>query len=150
MAHIHWNKVTWYSKLLAVIVIIAALAWAFYLGRLYEQVVIGAAYAPVATGALTPVTENVMNDVTFSCDAGKTIRAQFMENNIGQGSVALKLSDGRDLLLPQTISADGARYAKPDESFVFWNKGRGAFIEEGAPYATSGQKMTFDGCTIQS
>jgi len=32
--------------------------------------------------------------------------------------------------LPQARSGSGARYANGDESFVFWNKGDTAFIEE--------------------
>jgi membrane-bound inhibitor of C-type lysozyme len=34
------------------------------------------------------------------------------------------------MTLSQVVSASGARYANADESFVFWNKGDGAFIEE--------------------
>ena len=44
--------------------------------------------------------------------------------------VALKLSDKQQITLPRAISASGARYANRDESFVFWNKGDTAFIEE--------------------
>jgi membrane-bound inhibitor of C-type lysozyme len=53
--------------------------------------------------------------------------------------VELTLSDGRTLALPQVMSASGARYANHDESFVFWNKGRTAFVEE------AGQQ-TYNGC----
>ena len=38
------------------------------------------------------------------------------------------------MTLPQAISASGARYANSDESFVFWNKGDTAFIQEGENY----------------
>jgi len=34
------------------------------------------------------------------------------------------------MTLKQTISADGARYVSADESFVFWNKGNGAIVQE--------------------
>ena len=64
----------------------------------------------------------------FYCLNQQTIKAIF---TIGtDNKVALSLSDGRDLSLPQVISASGARYANADESFVFWNKGDQAFIEE--------------------
>jgi len=33
---IEWNKVTWYSKLAAVIIYVGTFALAFYLGRMYE------------------------------------------------------------------------------------------------------------------
>jgi membrane-bound inhibitor of C-type lysozyme len=74
---------------------------------------------------------------TFACDGGKTIHAIF--NTGSQPTVQLKLSDGRQLVLPQAMSASGARYANRDESLVFWNKGRTAFIEE------AGQR-TYTGC----
>lgn len=77
----------------------------------------------------------------YTCKDDKTINANFYETPMrvvskpGQppvptGSVVLKLSDGRTLTLKQTISADGARYAGDDESFVFWSKGSGAFVLE--------------------
>ncbi len=36
MKKIQWNKVTWYSKLLAVVVFVATFFFAFYLGAQYE------------------------------------------------------------------------------------------------------------------
>jgi membrane-bound inhibitor of C-type lysozyme len=73
----------------------------------------------------------------FSCDGGKSIQSVFITG--AQPSVELTLSDGRKLALPQALSASGARYANHDESFVFWNKGRTAFVEE------AGQQ-TYSGC----
>jgi len=34
---IQWNKVTWYSKLIAVVLFIAVFFLGFYLGREYEE-----------------------------------------------------------------------------------------------------------------
>ena len=90
--------------------------------------------SPVATSsAPSPVAS-----VVFECDGDKSINATFytgepkpvMEGEMPQptGSVEVTLSDGMKMTLPQTISADGARYANADESMVFWNKGSGAFI----------------------
>jgi membrane-bound inhibitor of C-type lysozyme len=62
---------------------------------------------------------------TYHCSADKTINAEF-----GKEKVNLVLSDNRKIELPQALSASGARYANSDESFVFWNKGDTAFIEE--------------------
>ena len=64
-------------------------------------------------------------DVSYMCAEDKALVAIYRE-----GSVSLKLSDGRDLALPQVIAASGIRYANEDESFVFWSKGESAFIEE--------------------
>lgn len=76
----------------------------------------------------------------FACAGGKSIDATFV--NTGKGSVKLALSDGRSLTLPQAMSASGARYANKDESFVFWNKGNTAFVEEGG-------KTTYQDCATK-
>jgi membrane-bound inhibitor of C-type lysozyme len=79
-------------------------------------------------------TGRIINSVTFSCAGNKTIQALFFADK-----AELTLSDGRHRLLLQAISASGARYANTDESFVFWNKGNTAFIEEN-------HKTTFKDC----
>ena len=76
----------------------------------------------------------------FACDAGKTVNAVF--TNGTKSSVKLTLSDGRELSVPQARSGSGARYANSNESFVFWNKGNTAFIEENG-------KTTYSGCTTK-
>ena len=76
----------------------------------------------------------------FACAGGKSIDATFV--NGPSSSVRLVLSDGRKMSLPQAMSASGARYANKDESFVFWNKGNTAFIEEKG-------KTTYDGCATK-
>lgn len=88
--------------------------------------------------------------VSYSCDQGKTISAEYFKgtDKPGQnggppepgGAVKLELSDGRNLTLKQTISADGARYSDGDpasrlgqggaETFVFWSKGNTAVVLE--------------------
>ena len=88
---------------------------------------------PKNTGA-EKATSSIINSVTFSCAENKTIQALFFADK-----AELTLSDGRHMLLLQAISASGARYANTDESFVFWNKGYTAFIEES-------QKITFKDC----
>ncbi len=90
---------------------------------------------------------------TFSCDGDKSIDAAFYEGEIikvnsGEppiptGSVKLKLSDGRNLELPQTISASGVRYANSDESFIFWNKGDTALVLE------NNIEKDYTNCTIK-
>jgi membrane-bound inhibitor of C-type lysozyme len=67
---------------------------------------------------------------TFTCKDNKTIVATFHPGN--DTSVELALSDGRSKTVPRAISASGARYADPGDTFVFWNKGNTAFITEGA------------------
>lgn len=95
--------------------------------------------APTSLGA--PVAA-----ATYSCDAGKTINAQYFKGTdkpgqngqppVPGGAVMLDLSDGRNLTLKQTISADGTRYSDGDpqvqggETFVFWSKGNTALVLE--------------------
>ena len=76
----------------------------------------------------------------FACSGGKSIDATF--RNGAQSSVALVLSDGRSLTLPQARSGSGARYANRDESVVFWNKGNTAFLEEKGA-------TTYEGCATR-
>lgn len=89
-------------------------------------------------------------NLTYLCHGGKTIEASFYNGEVkpgeaGQppiptGSLKLLLSDGRNLDLAQTISADGTRYANNDESFIFWNKGNEALILE------NNQEKNYLGC----
>jgi len=89
--------------------------------------------------------------ITYKCDNKKVIRAVFHQGAssasragefpVPAGSVNLSLSDGRELFLPQTISASGIRYANPDESIVFWGKGDSAFMIEN-------NTETYQNCTV--
>ena len=84
--------------------------------------------------------------VDYECNEGKTISAVFYEGEAAEaepseppqpgGWVELKLSDGREMTLKQTISASGIRYSDGDpmiegsEHFVFWSKGEMALVLE--------------------
>ncbi len=93
--------------------------------------------AGFASGALAA---DMTTTATFQCNLGKTIEAVFSGS-----AVHLTLSDGRTMVLPQTMSGSGARYANADETFVFWNKGNTAFITEGAD-----DTPTYSGCIVLS
>ena len=97
---------------------------------------------------------------TYRCDAGQEIRAVFYEVSAAAaaapaapdrppapaGSARVRLSDGRDVTLHRTLSADGLRYSDGDpsvqdgESLVFWSKGNGALVLE------HGREKTYAGC----
>lgn len=93
-----------------------------------------------------------VNSVTYICKDNKTINASYYkgetkivkegERPMPSGSVNLALSDGREIDLSQTISADGSRYANDDESFVFWSKGNGALVLE------NNVEKSYIGCII--
>ena len=91
--------------------------------------------------------------VQFICNANKTIRAVFHlaeatesvnkdEPPVPHGSISLTLSDGRTIDLDEGISADGRRYANPNNSFIFWAKGNGAMVLE------NNTEKTFAGCVV--
>lgn len=122
---IEFNKVTWYSKLLAIIIYVSTFFLGFYLGQKIES--------------LNYITNRIqiINTAVFACTNSKAIYAEFTKNQ-----VKLKLSDGRELTLPQAISASGARYANNEETFIFWNKGDGAFIEEN-------ERTTYQDCVTK-
>lgn len=73
----------------------------------------------------------------YSCDSGKNIVTVFHLPK--DDFVNLRLSDGRSMILAHAISADGARYANANESFVFWTKGVTAFVLENGT-------TTYNGC----
>lgn len=134
---IEFNKVTWYSKFLTLLVMIGTLFLGFYLGQKYGVT----EYCPLAPTDYE--LENKMNSVTinsavFNCSEGKRVSTVFYK-----GKVVLDLSDGRNMVLPQAISASGARYANKDETIVFWNKGDAAFI-------TEGDKETYSNCVTSN
>lgn len=130
----------------------------FFVGRaigfLVVLVVLGVGWAWYTLRPAAPRSQQEsVATATYVCDSGKTITASFYKGTepppaapgeppTPTGSVALTLSDGRSMTLPQTLSASGVRYANADESFVFWNKGNSAFIVEG-------DATTYDGCTTQ-
>jgi membrane-bound inhibitor of C-type lysozyme len=128
---IEWNRVTWYSQIIAIILALVIFGLGYWVGQqagiaredaaMDMQMQSGAMQMPMQEG--TPVVV----DVTYACDGGKTVRAIYKQNEVN-----VLLSDGRNLVVPHALSADGGRYANDDESFVFWNKGTTAFITEGA------------------
>ena len=131
-----------------VIIIIGAFLW-------YNR---NASWLAPFLGTGTVATQQESGQVSYSCDAGKTITATYYSGAAiaptssttpptPNGSVALVLSDGRNLTLPQTLSGSGIRYANADESLVFWSEGNTAFITEGAG---AGAPQTFTNCIALS
>ena len=78
--------------------------------------------------------------VLFVCDNNVQITATFYIKD--DKFVDLKISDGRNMSVPRAMSGSGARYANADESFVFWNKGDTAFVEENGV-------TTITGCVLK-
>ncbi len=88
-----------------------------------------------------PAAAQPAASVRYRCDGGKTLTADYYNGPtrtapdgrpIPGGRVELVLGDGRTLVLPQTLSGSGIRYANAGETVVFWSKGDTAFLTEGA------------------
>ncbi len=112
-----------------VIAVLAFVAWEWRYAPFFSQL-----FGSATTGQL-------VGQAHYQCNGGKTIDAKFYNGPsapqpapgqppVPTGVVQLVLSDNRAMTLPQTISADGARYATKNESFVFWSKGNGALVLE--------------------
>jgi membrane-bound inhibitor of C-type lysozyme len=147
---ISWNHVTWYSKIASVVLFVLVFYVGFFLGK-YKASVIAPDPEFTISASVKPI-----NIVAYTCNIGKVIIAKYYQGEnkpavkpdqppTPGGSVALSLSDGRSVTLAQTISADGARYADPDESFVFWSKGNGAFVTE-----NNSKDTTYKNCVVAS
>ncbi len=132
---IKWNEVTWYSQIAAIALFIVVFAVGFFFGKSAEQTKTAEAVRKaVAVVSQGEVVEKPLSDVVFTCNNKKTIETKFYKDR-----AYFSLSDGRRGTLPLLISVSGtSRYANKDESFVFWTKGKGASIQEGATTTYAG------------
>jgi membrane-bound inhibitor of C-type lysozyme len=65
-------------------------------------------------------------EARYTCSDGSKLAANFSPPGAAKGGVALTFATGRELKLPQVLSADGGRYA--DADIEFWIKGRSATL----------------------
>jgi membrane-bound inhibitor of C-type lysozyme len=95
-----------------------------------------------------------ISTVRYTCDGGRSLLVQYFAGALRTtpngmpmpgGHVVVTQADGTVHNLQQTASGSGARYANESESFVFWSKGDGAFVEEGPS-----QTETYSNCFGQS
>ncbi len=109
----------------------------------------------VVTPVATTTPPKVVAEALYSCDADRTVKAVFMETNVPApvaptpdapptptGQVSLVLDTAPAVVLPQSISADGARYSAVDESLVFWSKGSGALVLQ------NGKESVYTNCIV--
>ncbi len=131
-----WKGLVGTSLVVAFLAIVGGIAYLLYGPPIHINFPVGfsAPKSAIATSSILDSADGFL----FTCDGGKSLKAAFSD-----GSVRLTLSDGRGLSLPRAISADGGRYANPDESFVFWNVGDTAFIDENGA-------RTYSGCVTRA
>ena len=65
-------------------------------------------------------------EARYACGGGGKLTAKFSPPGSPRAKVALTFDEGRELNLPQVMSADGGRYANGDVEF--WIKGRSATL----------------------
>ncbi len=71
---IEWNRVTWYSKLLAVIVFVGVFVLAFYLGRQYEKTTeISTKIVSIPEYKMSFEVPESLSDLTYKIDEYKNI-----------------------------------------------------------------------------
>ncbi len=112
----------------------------WYVGGSGKKAPLPSISSPSSQSSPSVPSSSPIAQITYNCNDGKTISASFFKGEtktvkpgeppVPAGSVMIVLSDGRSFDLPQTISADGGRYANADESFIFWSKGDGAIVME--------------------
>ena len=78
-----------------------------------------------SAGSGPEATADLIGPVTFRCDDGSTIVAIF--DNAPTPATARLVRGDQQAVLPQAVSADGARYVGDD--ITFWNKGRDAMVD---------------------
>jgi membrane-bound inhibitor of C-type lysozyme len=77
-------------------------------------------------GVLMSASPALATEARYTCSDGSKLTANFSPADMAKGSVALTFGTGRELKLPQVLSADGGRYA--DADIEFWIKGRSATL----------------------
>jgi membrane-bound inhibitor of C-type lysozyme len=135
-AKIEWKKVTWYSVTLAIVLYVGIFFIGFYLGQRINELKTSIENIPVNMFIQKTNNNKTITAATFECKDNKSINAIFFDDK-----VELNLSDGDSLLLLQTISASGARYTNTGETYIFWNKGDTAFLQEGS-------RNTYEDCVV--
>lgn len=116
---IEWNHVTWYSKLLAVIVFVTTFVVAFSLGRQYES-------ALVVNGDVSQVggvpSTGLEKETTFTLNIGE-------EKTVKNG--VFKLESVDDSRCPQDVQCIWAGTVKADLTFVSGGSKQGVTVEVG-------------------
>ncbi|HVM73765.1 MAG TPA: hypothetical protein VMU13_02740 [Candidatus Paceibacterota bacterium] len=118
---IKWNEVTWYSRLLAIILFIGVIPTLFfYIGMQYEAIEGKSTTSPtIQSTASQTLNTSQMGTIALQCANGKSIVATFQGTNVD-----LILSDGRKFNLSQgAVSSSypgmSAYYADTKDTIMF-------------------------------
>jgi membrane-bound inhibitor of C-type lysozyme len=78
----------------------------------------------IVTGAFAGPA--LATEAHYTCSGGGKLSAKFSQADAAKGEVKLTFDTGRELSLPQVLSADGGRYA--NAGIEFWIKGQNATL----------------------
>jgi membrane-bound inhibitor of C-type lysozyme len=82
---------------------------------------------PAAAVVLVAVAGPALaTEAHYTCSGGGKLSADFSPPDASKGKVKLIFDTGRELSLPQVLSADGGRYA--NAGIEFWIKGQSATL----------------------
>lgn len=89
--------------------------------------------------ARTPRITGETIDTIFACLDGRQFTTGY---DMTSNALRLTLSDGTEHILPQATAATGARYAKWDESVIFYE-------EAGAATVTIANELRYEDCSAE-
>ena len=129
---------TTHSKIIAGVglILVIAIGVYFYMQRT-DELVLDETGKMVAETPLEASGEVIA--YTFSCPDGKTFSTSY---DLGSNALTLLLEGDMAYVLPQAVSASGARYATADESVVFWEHQGEAKVEMNGA-------VLHEGCVVQ-
>ena len=78
--------------------------------------------------------------VVYSAEGGTSFRVHLADDR----EHVLLILNGERYPLKRTISGSGARYANEDESIVYWNEGKSAFIQVDGEIVLDGREAVID------
>jgi membrane-bound inhibitor of C-type lysozyme len=82
--------------------------------------------ALLSVAFMASATQALAIEAHYACSGGGKLSASFSPPDVAKGEVKLTLATGRELSLPQVLSADGGRYA--NAGIEFWIKGNSATL----------------------
>jgi hypothetical protein len=143
MEKFSWNKVTWYSQVLAIILFVGIFYLGYYFGeQAGREASVSQSIALEDIAGIeevaTSTNGDLIEELEFVCANNKGIHAKLYPNKAD-----LVLSDERIMELNQTASpTGGARFANKEETIAFLNKGNSAYLWESG-------KTTFANCYVK-
>ncbi|MBT9384450.1 MliC family protein [Pseudooceanicola sp. CBS1P-1] len=102
-----------------------------------RRLLLAAGLALSASGGAALAGDPALIQVIYHCERGVEIPATYV--NAGEASVVVLQAEGRQIALPQVLSASGARYGG-NAGYQWWSKGDTARLSWFDPAVTDKEK----------